>query len=76
MTRTHEQILAHLEQVAIGEGVPAADVDRYIAEELQVPLDYYFAYLLVWDAIEAHRAAGSHAHPPAGTETHAGGESR
>jgi hypothetical protein len=33
MTRTHEQILAHLEQEAQGEGVPTADIDRYIADQ-------------------------------------------
>ncbi|WP_052665093.1 hypothetical protein [Nitriliruptor alkaliphilus] len=76
MTRSHEQILAHLEQVAVGEGVPAADVDRYIADRLQVPLDYYFAYLLVWGAIEAHRAADGHARSMAGAEASAGGEAR
>ncbi|WP_052664846.1 hypothetical protein [Nitriliruptor alkaliphilus] len=76
MTRTHEQILAHLEQAAVGEGVPAADVDRYIADRLQVPLDYYFAYLLVWGAIEAHRAASGLARPMAGAEARPGGEPR
>lgn len=76
MTRTHEQILADLEQVAIVEGVPATDVDRYIADQLQVPLDYYFAYLLVWGAIEGHRAGNGHACSTDGAEATPGGEPR
>jgi hypothetical protein len=56
--------------------VPTAGIDRYIAEQLQIPLDYYFAYLLVWGAIEAHRVASGHAHLLAGAEAGSGGEAR
>jgi hypothetical protein len=76
MTRTHEQILAHLEQQAIGAGVPTADIDRYIADQLKIPLDYYFAYLLAWGAIEAHRAANDHPRPLAGADASGGGGAR
>ncbi len=73
MTRTHEQILADLEQDARGAGVPTADIDRYIADQLKIPLDYYFAYLLVWGAIEAHRAGNNHTHSLAGADPSGGG---
>ena len=54
MNRSHEQILAGIEQRVHELGVPLEDVDTAIAAVLGVPTDYYMAYLLVWAAIEAH----------------------
>ena len=34
--------------------MPPDEADAAIANVLGVPADYYFAYLLVWGAIEAH----------------------
>ncbi len=59
---TPAQTLARLEQQAYDHGIPLPEVDTYIASQLQVPTDYYFAYLLVRGAIEAHQATP----PPAG----------
>ena len=57
MNRTHEHVLADIEHEVLGNGVAPEDADAAIAEVLGVPADYYFAYLLVWGAIEAHRLA-------------------
>lgn len=57
MTASHEQILADLEDQLRSDGVGLADIDARIAQALEVPPDYYFAYLLVWGALEARRAA-------------------
>lgn len=54
MNRSHEHVLAHIEQKVQSVGVPPDEVDAAIANVLGVPTDYYFAYLLVWGAIEAH----------------------
>ena len=54
MNRSHEQILAGIEQRVTELGVPLEEVDAGIAAMLGVPTDYYMAYLLVWAAIEAH----------------------
>lgn len=54
MNRSHEHVLAHIEQKVQSVGVPPDEVDAAIATVLGVPADYYFAYLLVWGAIEAH----------------------
>lgn len=76
MTRTHERILADLEQQAVDEGVPTVDIDRYIADRLQVPLDYYFAYLLVWGAIEARCATAGRKRTMTGAAARPGGGPR
>ena len=55
MNRSHEHVLADIEQRVLADGVPIDEVDPAIADILGVPADYYFAYLLVWGAIEAHR---------------------
>ena len=66
MNRSHEHVLADIEQQALCAGVPPEDVDAAIADVLGVPADYYFAYLLVWGAIEARRhAAGGCCEPTA-----------
>jgi hypothetical protein len=57
MNRSHERVLADIEQQVHAAGIPLEDVDAAIADVLGVPADYYFAYLLVWGAIEAHRLA-------------------
>lgn len=54
MSRSHESVLADIEQRVLAEGVTIDEVDAAIAGVLGVPADYYFAYLLVWGAIEAH----------------------
>ena len=54
MNRSHERVLADIEQRVQADGVPPDEVDAAIANVLGVPADYYFAYLLVWGAIEAH----------------------
>lgn len=54
MNRSHEHVLADIEQRVQADGVPPDEVDAAIANVLGVPADYYFAYLLVWGAIEAH----------------------
>ena len=54
MNRSHEHVLAAIEQSVQSIGVPPDEVDAAIADVLGVPVDYYFAYLLVWGAIEAH----------------------
>ncbi len=59
---TPGQTLARLEQQTYDHGIPLPEVDTYIANQLQVPTDYYFAYLLVCGAIEAHQATP----PPVG----------
>ena len=50
----HEEILADLERRVSSGGASIDEIDSRIAEELGVPGDYYFAYLLVWGAIEAY----------------------
>ena len=59
MNRSHEHVLADIEQQVQESGVAPDDVDAAIADVLGVPADYYFAYLLVWGAIEAHRQAAT-----------------
>ena len=54
MNRSHEHVLADIEQKVQADGVPLDEVDAAIADVLGVPADYYFAYLLVWGAIEAY----------------------
>jgi len=54
MNPSHEQVLADIERL-VGTEVALDETDTRIAEVLGVPPDYYFAYLLVWGAIEAHR---------------------
>jgi hypothetical protein len=69
MTPTHRHTLAALEQQIHSDGVALCDVDTRIAEVLDVPPGYYFAYLLVVGAIEARGAA--HAPDGAGPIPHA-----
>lgn len=57
MTPTHDDVLAEIERQVRTEGTSLDEVDCRIADELGVPHDYYFAYLLVWGAIEAYREA-------------------
>ena len=54
MSNEHEPTLAAIEQIAIGQGIPATDADAYVADELRVPYDHYVAYQLVWGAIETY----------------------
>lgn len=54
MNRSHEQVLVGIEQTVQSVSVPPDEIDAAIAEALGVPADYYFAYLLVWGAIEAY----------------------
>jgi len=51
-----EQVLVAVEERLRAEGVALEDMDRRIAERLNVPVDYYFVYLLVRGAIHAHAA--------------------
>lgn len=62
MDRSHEHVLADIEQVVRASGAALDEADARIAEVLGVPTDYYHAYLLVWGAIEAH--AQARAGPP------------
>jgi hypothetical protein len=55
MSTCHRQILADIERDVSSAGATADDIDTRIAAVLDVPADYYFAYLLVWGAIEAYR---------------------
>ncbi len=55
MTVTHEQLLADIERQVASDGAGPDEIDARIAAELGVPADYYFAYLLVWAAVERHR---------------------
>ncbi len=57
MTTPHRHTIAALEQQVHRDGVALENVDTRIAEILNVPPDYYFAYLLVAGAIEARGAA-------------------
>lgn len=61
MEPTHEQVLAGIADAVQAEADDLDQVDQLIADELGVPASYYFAYLLVWAAIEAYR----HRHHPA-----------
>ncbi len=56
MNPSHEQVLADIERL-VGTEVALDETDTRIAEVLGVPPDYYFAYLLVWGAIEAQAQA-------------------
>ena len=57
MNLCHEDVLADIERRVRTNGASLDEVDCRIADELGVPGDYYFAYLLVWGAIEAYREA-------------------
>lgn len=57
MPAGHSDVLADIERRVRTDDPSPDEVDRRIADELGVPLDYYFAYLLVWGAIEAYREA-------------------
>jgi hypothetical protein len=52
----HHDVLACIEETAVPNDAAMDEVDARIAAELGVPLDYYFAYLVVWNAIEHYRA--------------------
>lgn len=55
MNPSHDQVLTVIEQrVAAGADRPD-EIDARIAEQLGVPAEYYFAYLLVSGAIERYR---------------------
>lgn len=60
MDPTHQDVLAGIEDVVRADADDLSQVDQLIAEELGVPGDYYFAYQLVFSAIEAYR----HRHHP------------
>lgn len=55
MSLSHEEVLAEIEGELQASGVAPEEVDARVAEALDVPLDYYLAYLLVWCAIAAQR---------------------
>lgn len=56
MSPIHHDVLACIEETAVPNDAGMDEVDARIAAELGVPLDYYFAYLVVWNAIEHYRA--------------------
>jgi hypothetical protein len=55
MSPIHHDVLACIEENVATSGASMDQVDERIAAELGVPVDYYFAYLLVWGAIERYR---------------------
>jgi hypothetical protein len=55
MNLTDHEVLAHIEQHVANDLEGPDEIDARIAAELGVPVDYYFAYLLVWGAIECYR---------------------
>ena len=56
MSPIHHDVLACIEENVTTNGAGMDEIDARIAAELAVPVDYYFAYLLVWSAIERYRA--------------------
>lgn len=56
MSPIHHDVLACIEENVTTGGAGMDEIDARIAAELGVPTDYYFAYLLVWAAIERYRA--------------------
>ena len=56
MSPIHDDVLACVEEKVATSGAGMDEIDARIAAELDVPVDYYFAYLLVWGAIERYRA--------------------
>jgi hypothetical protein len=59
----HEEVLADIERRVRAVGASLEDIDCCNADELGVPADYSFTYLLVWGAIEAYREARDFTHP-------------
>ena len=55
MNLHHEAVLADIERRVRTPGATLDEVDAAIAAELDVPAECYYAYLLVWGAIEAYR---------------------
>ena len=55
MNLTDQEALAHIERHVTNSVDPPEEIDARIAAELGVPVDYYFAYLLVWEAVEHYR---------------------
>lgn len=55
MNLNHEAVLADIERRVRTPGATMDEVDAAIAAELDLPADTYYAYLLVWAAIEAYR---------------------
>ena len=56
MSPIHHDVVACIEDKVATSGSSMDQIDARIAAELGVPTDYYFAYLLVWGAIERYRA--------------------
>ena len=54
MDAYHQHVLTDIEHRAQSRALDLAHVDELIAEELDVPVDYYFAYLLVRHALDAY----------------------
>lgn len=52
-----DEVLADIERRVCTDGASLDEIDSRIADELGVPADYYFAYLLVWGAVESYREA-------------------
>ena len=63
MNLRHDEVLADIERRVRTDGASLDEIDHRIADELGVPADYYFAYLLVWGAIESYREARELTHP-------------
>lgn len=53
VTASCEQLLAELERQAQADGAGLDEIDARVADALEVPRSYYFAYLLVRNAVEA-----------------------
>ena len=56
MSPINHDVLACIEETVATNDAAMDEIDRRIASELGVPVDYYFAYLVVWNAIEHYRS--------------------
>lgn len=56
MNPMDHDVLACIEETVVSSDAGIDEIDAGIAAELGVPVDYYFAYLVVWNAIEHYRA--------------------
>lgn len=56
MSPIHHDVLACIQETVVTNEAAMDEIDARIAAELGVPVDYYFAYLVVWNALEHYRA--------------------